>query len=96
VWGVMTAFLSIGVQGSASLIVVAPGIAEALIATLAGLAAAIPAVVGYNHFVARVRSIDNLAAAFITEFADVALGEQPAAEAPARAAPEPLRREAGV
>jgi biopolymer transport protein TolQ len=96
VWGVMTAFLNIGVQGSASLIVVAPGIAEALIATLAGLAAAIPAVVGYNHFVARVRSIDNLAAAFITEFADVALGEQPVAEAHARAAPAPLPREAGV
>jgi biopolymer transport protein TolQ len=95
VWGVMTSFLNIGVQGSASLIVVAPGIAEALIATLAGLAAAIPAVVGYNHFVARVRSIDNLAAAFITEFADVALSE-PAAPEAARAAPEPLRRGAGV
>jgi len=46
VWGVMSAFMNIGVQGSASLIVVAPGIAEALIATVAGLAAAIPAVVG--------------------------------------------------
>jgi biopolymer transport protein TolQ len=101
VWGVMTAFLNIGVQGSASLIVVAPGIAEALIATLAGLAAAIPATVGYNHFVSRVRSIDNLAAAFITEFADVAAREPHAAEAHAaephaRVTPEVARREAGV
>src|SRR5215510_7979209 len=72
VWGVMTAFLNIGVQGSASLVVVAPGIAEALIATLAGLAAAIPAVIGYNQLVSRVRSIDNFAVAFISEFADMA------------------------
>ncbi|MBI3457954.1 MAG: MotA/TolQ/ExbB proton channel family protein [Candidatus Rokubacteria bacterium] len=55
VWGIMTSFHSIGSQGSASLAVVAPGIAEALIATAAGLAAAIPAVVGYNYFVGKVR-----------------------------------------
>lgn len=55
VWGVMTAFHGIGKQGSASLGVVAPGISEALIATAAGLAAAIPAVIAYNYFVARVR-----------------------------------------
>jgi biopolymer transport protein TolQ len=55
VWGVMTSFHSIGAQGSASLAVVAPGIAEALIATAAGLGAAIPAVVGYNFFVGKVR-----------------------------------------
>jgi biopolymer transport protein TolQ len=55
VWGVMTSFQSIGSQGSASLAVVAPGIAEALIATAAGLAAAIPAVVAYNFFVGRVK-----------------------------------------
>jgi biopolymer transport protein TolQ len=55
VWGVMTSFHSIGTQGSASLAVVAPGIAEALIATAAGLGAAIPAVVGYNYFVGKVR-----------------------------------------
>jgi biopolymer transport protein TolQ len=56
VWGVMAAFHGIGRQGSASLAVVAPGISEALIATAAGLAAAIPAVIGYNYFVSRVRS----------------------------------------
>jgi len=55
VWGVMSAFHGIGQQGSASLAVVAPGISEALIATAAGLGAAIPAVMGYNYFVNRVK-----------------------------------------
>jgi biopolymer transport protein TolQ len=55
VWGVMAAFHGIGTQGSASLAVVAPGISEALIATAAGLAAAIPAVIAYNYFVNRVK-----------------------------------------
>lgn len=55
VWGIMTSFHSIGTQGAASLAVVAPGISEALIATAAGLAAAIPAVIGYNYFVGKVR-----------------------------------------
>ena len=75
VWGVMSSFLNIGVQGSASLIVVAPGIAEALIATVAGLAAAIPAVVGYNQITVRLRSIGNDAGNFVSEFADRALRE---------------------
>jgi biopolymer transport protein TolQ len=55
VWGVMTAFHGIGQQGSASLAVVAPGISEALIATAAGLGAAIPAVMAYNYFVNQVK-----------------------------------------
>ena len=55
VWGVMSAFHGIGQQGSASLAVVAPGISEALIATAFGLGAAIPAVIGYNYFVNRVK-----------------------------------------
>jgi len=55
VWGVISAFHGIGAQGSASLAVVAPGISEALIATAAGLGAAIPAVIGYNYFVNRVK-----------------------------------------
>jgi biopolymer transport protein TolQ len=70
VWGVMSSFMSIGAQGSASLVVVAPGIAEALIATVAGLAAAIPAVVGYNHLLARLRVINGDSAAFVTEYLD--------------------------
>jgi biopolymer transport protein TolQ len=64
VWGVMSAFMSMGREGSASLTVVAPGIAEALIVTAAGLFAAIPAVIGYNLFVTRVqrfgRRMDSL------------------------------------
>ena len=54
VWGIMGAFHGIGTTGSASLAVVAPGISEALIATAIGLAAAIPAVMGYNHFLNKV------------------------------------------
>jgi biopolymer transport protein TolQ len=65
VWGIMSSFRSIGSQGAASLAVVAPGIAEALIATATGLAAAIPAVIAYNYFVGRVRhwatEMDNFA-----------------------------------
>jgi biopolymer transport protein TolQ len=78
VWGVMSAFLSIGAQGSASLVVVAPGIAEALITTVAGLAAAIPAVVGYNHLLARLRIITNVSSAFVTEYLDRRWGGPPA------------------
>ncbi|MFQ5521575.1 MAG: MotA/TolQ/ExbB proton channel family protein [Candidatus Methylomirabilia bacterium] len=55
VWGVMNSFRGIGTQGSASLAVVAPGISEALIATAAGLGAAIPAVIAYNFFLNRVK-----------------------------------------
>ncbi len=57
VWGIMDTFKSIGARGSATLAVVAPGISEALIATAAGLAAAIPAVIFYNYFLNRVRSM---------------------------------------
>jgi biopolymer transport protein TolQ len=53
--GIINSFHSIGMEGSASLAVVAPGISGALVATAGGLAAAIPAVVGYNYFVGRVR-----------------------------------------
>jgi biopolymer transport protein TolQ len=59
VWGIMNSFFEIGNQGSASLPVVAPGIAEALITTLVGLAVAIPAVLFYNYFVHRVERIEN-------------------------------------
>lgn len=50
VWGIMTSFHDIGLRGSASLAVVAPGISEALVATAAGLAVAIPAVIFYNFY----------------------------------------------
>ena len=55
VWGIMSAFQGIGAQGSSSLGAVAPGIAEALVATAAGLFAAIPAVYFYNHFTNEVK-----------------------------------------
>ncbi len=55
VWGIMSSFMGIGRIGSASLAVVAPGIAEALIATAAGLVAAIPAVIAYNYYLSRTR-----------------------------------------
>jgi biopolymer transport protein TolQ len=55
VWGIMNSFREIGAMKSATIAVVAPGIAEALIATAIGLVAAIPAVMAYNYFVRRIR-----------------------------------------
>tara|TARA_B100001964_G_C14154976_1_gene563850 strand:- start:212 stop:1108 length:897 start_codon:yes stop_codon:yes gene_type:complete len=57
VWGIMNAFAGIARTGNASLTAVAPGISEALIATAFGLAAAIPASIGYNYCVVRIRSL---------------------------------------
>lgn len=57
VWGIMDSFHGIGAAGSASLAVVAPGIAEALIATAVGLVTAIPAVIGYNYFLSAARRL---------------------------------------
>ena len=68
VWGIMNAFRGIGVSGSASLAAYAPGIAEALVATAAGLVAAIPAVIGYNHFLGRLRSMDLSVEEFVADF----------------------------
>lgn len=69
VWGIMTSFHKIGATGNASLAVVAPGISEALVATAIGLAAAIPAVVLYNHFVSKIRKeeieLNNFSADFL-------------------------------
>jgi biopolymer transport protein TolQ len=59
VWGIMQSFHAVGQRGGASLAVVGPGISEALIATAAGLAAAIPAVVAYNHYVNRLRRLEG-------------------------------------
>ncbi len=65
VWGIMDTFKGIGARGSATLAVVAPGISEALIATAAGLAAAIPAVIFYNYYLNRIKGMtlemDNFA-----------------------------------
>lgn len=68
VWGIMNAFHGIGLRGSANLATVAPGISEALIATAAGLAAAIPAVVAFNYFTNRVRIIESEMHNFMADF----------------------------
>jgi biopolymer transport protein TolQ len=69
VWGIMGAFQNIGNQGGASLAVVAPSIAEALIATAVGLMAAIPASIGYNFFNNKIRNLraqmENFAGDFL-------------------------------
>lgn len=68
VMGIINAFRNIGLQASASLATVAPGIAEALVATAAGLAAAIPAVIAYNHFLSRARALEAEMNAFASDF----------------------------
>jgi len=71
VWGVMDAFAGLGEAGAASLRAVAPGIAEALITTAAGLFTAIPAVIAYNHYLHDIRSLatrmDNFAMEFVAK-----------------------------
>ncbi len=59
VWGIMDSFREIGLRGTTSLSVVAPGISEALIATAIGLATAIPAVLAYNYFIGRLKRISS-------------------------------------
>lgn len=69
VWGIMVAFHRIGLEGSASLATVAPGISEALIATAMGLFVAVPATVGYNMFLNKLQDIEaelvNFAGVFL-------------------------------
>jgi biopolymer transport protein TolQ len=71
VWGIMVAFANIGAEGSTSLSVVAPGIAEALITTAAGLFAAIPAVYFYNEFTNRVKEFSSQMDDFALEFLNI-------------------------
>jgi biopolymer transport protein TolQ len=71
VWGIMTAFGDIGRMGSTSLVVVAPGIADALITTAFGLFAAIPAAVFYNFFSSRVRVLSAMLDDFALEFLNI-------------------------
>jgi biopolymer transport protein TolQ len=68
VWGIMDAFGAIGATGSTSITAVAPGISEALINTAAGLFAAIPALLAYNHFVSRLRQARGEMEDFTLEF----------------------------
>ena len=72
VWGIMGSFQRIGQTGMASLAVVAPGIAEALIATGIGLAAAIPATIAYNHYVTLIKKQELVLNNFASDFLNLA------------------------
>ena len=71
VWGIMTAFMQIGAQQTATLAVVAPPIAEALIATAMGLFAAIPAVIAYNRYADKVVRLEYRYDGFAEEFSSI-------------------------
>ncbi len=71
VWGIMSTFQGIGLSGSASLAVVAPGISEALVATAAGLAVAIPSVIAYNYFTDRIRVLDSELQSFSADLLNI-------------------------
>ena len=78
VWGIMIAFLGLSSVAQATLAQVAPGIAEALIATAMGLFAAIPAVVGYNRFTHDVDRLANRMESFMEEFSNILQRQVPA------------------
>ena len=71
VWGIMNSFSGIGQRGSASLAVVAPGISEALVATAAGLAAAIPAVIAFNFYMNKIRIVETELQSFSADFLNI-------------------------
>ncbi len=71
VWGIMNTFVSLANQSQASLAVVAPGIADALLATEMGLFAAIPAAIAYNRYAAKVDSIIHSYMTFTDEFSSI-------------------------
>lgn len=71
VWGIMHAFIGLGNSGQATLSTVAPGIAEALVATAIGLFAAIPAVIAYNRFATDVDRLAGRFDAFMEEFSNI-------------------------
>ena len=71
VWGIMESFRGIGLSGSASLAVVAPGISEALVATAAGLAVAIPAVIAFNYFMQKIRVMESELQSFAADFLNI-------------------------
>lgn len=71
VWGVMDAFTGLGTAGAESLRAVAPGIAEALITTAAGLFTAVPAVIAYNHFLHDIRDLSARMDSFALEVSAV-------------------------
>ena len=71
VLGIVSAFQEIGIRGTANLAMVAPGISEALVATAGGLLAAIPAVIGYNYFLNKIRILASEMDDFSSEFISI-------------------------
>ncbi|MCL1144278.1 protein TolQ [Shewanella gaetbuli] len=71
VWGIMNSFIALGAVENATLAMVAPGIAEALIATAMGLFAAIPSVIAYNRFATQVEKLESAYANFMEEFSNI-------------------------
>jgi len=71
VWGIMNSFIALGSVKQATLAMVAPGIAEALIATAMGLFAAIPAVIAYNRFTHKVQKLETQYENFVEEFSGI-------------------------
>jgi len=71
VWGIMNTFVSLANQSQASLAVVAPGIADALLATEMGLFAAIPAAIAYNRYASKVDSVMHSYMTFTDEFSSI-------------------------
>jgi biopolymer transport protein TolQ len=71
VWGIMNSFIALGSVKQATLAMVAPGIAEALVATAMGLFAAIPAVIAFNQFTHRVQKIETQYENFVEEFSGI-------------------------
>ncbi|MDH4035934.1 MAG: MotA/TolQ/ExbB proton channel family protein [Candidatus Krumholzibacteria bacterium] len=95
VWGIMHSFLSMGVEGAASIEVIGPGIAEALITTIAGLAAAIPALVAYNVFVRAVQRKETQLDLYISRVLDGVIVMQGGAQRSMNS-PRPARTGAGA
>lgn len=71
VWGIMNSFIALGAVKQATLAMVAPGIAEALVATAMGLFAAIPAVIAYNRFANNLERVENQYENFVEEFSGI-------------------------
>lgn len=80
VWGIMNSFIALGAVQQATLAMVAPGIAEALVATAMGLFAAIPAVMAYNRFTHSVEKLENSYANFMEEFSSILQRQTSAAQ----------------
>ncbi len=91
VWGIIDAFHGLGTEGAATLRAVAPGISEALITTAAGLFAAIPAVIAYNHFAANLKEFGSRMDDFGMEFLNAAEHETQGSPAAAPRVPVETR-----